>query len=172
MSSCPVILKKGYALAECCSPAPGEPIMGYVSYDKRIVVHKASCQNLRKIESGRQVFLSWNQILGEQEEKPDRDYFKLEEVDFRILKHHQVMGVDYSLMVAKTLKIEPDKAFEHHRKLQGLKLLERVKKVMIQYRKGIVDNKWIKHRNHTYYRITSKGEKYLNFFMEQRKRKV
>jgi len=158
-------LRKGYALAKCCSPSPDESIMGYISYDKRIVVHKASCHNLKKSESGRQVVLSWSQILGKQDEKPDQDYFKLEELDFRILKHHQVMGVDYSLMVAKILKIEPDQVFEHHRKLRGLGLLERVKKVMIQYRKGMVDNKWIKHRNHTYYRITPKGEQYLNFFL-------
>lgn len=172
MSGCPSILKKGYVLPKCCSPAPGEPIMGYVSYDKRIVVHKASCHNIKRIESGRRVFLSWNQISGEQEKKPDHDYLDLEELDFRILKHHRVMGVDYSLMVAKILKIEPDKVFEHHRKLRDLRLLERVKKVMIQYRKGIIDNKWIKHRNHTYYRITSKGEKYLTLSMEQVKRKA
>lgn len=77
------------------------------------------------------------------------------------------MGVDYSLMVAKIIKVSPQLVFEHHRKLKSLKLLERVKKVMIQYRKGIVDNKWIKHRNHTYYRITPKGELYLNFHLEQ-----
>jgi len=105
-------------------------------------------------------------------EKPGQDYFELKEVDFRILKHHQVLGADYSLMVAKILKIEPERVFEHHKKLRDLKLLERVKKVMMQYRKGIVDYKWIKHRNHTYYRITPEGEKYLDFLMKQTGKKT
>jgi len=34
----------------------------------------------------------------------------------------------------------------------------------MQYRKGIVDNKWVKHRNHTYYKLTEKGTKYLDYF--------
>ena len=164
----PPILKEGHSLAKCCSPEPDDAIRGYVNYDKQILVHKAVCHNLKKIEPGRLVFLSWDQILEEKAEKPDSDYLELEKLDFRILEHHRVMGVDYSLMVARILQIEPAKVFEHHRKLQKLKLLERVKKVMIRYRKGVVDNKWIKHRNHTYYRITPRGEKYLNFYSAQK----
>ena len=168
MLESPPILKEGHSLAKCCSPEPDDTIRGYVNYDKQIVVHKTVCHNLKKIEPGRLVFLSWDQILEEKAEKPDSDYLELEKLDFRILEHHRVMGVDYSLMVARILQIEPTKVFEHHRKLQELKLLERVKKVMIRYRKGVVDNKWIKHRNHTYYRITPKGEKYLNFYSAQK----
>lgn len=167
MSAYPITLKKNYDLAKCCSPEPDEPIIGYVSFNRRVIVHKATCPNIKKIKSDRRVLLSWNQILDKEEGKPGSDFSELDELDFRILKHHQLMGVDYSLMVAKIIKVSPQLVFEHHRKLKSLKLLERVKKVMIQYRKGIVDNKWIKHRNHTYYRITPKGELYLNFHLEQ-----
>ena len=165
-------LKEGHTLAKCCSPEPGDRIVGYVNYQNRIVVHKASCANLKKIQAARRVSLSWDQISGHKEERPGRDYFKLGGLDFLILEHHKMMGVDYSLMVARALKVEPVKVFERHRKLRNMKLLDRVKKVMIQYRKGIVERKWIKHRNHTYYGITPKGEKYLSFFLAQTKRRV
>ena len=102
------------------------------------------------------------------DDEPGEDFRELDELDFDILKHHQRMGVDYSLMVASVLNIEPELAFERHTKLRGLKLLKRVEKVMIRYRENVVDNKWIKHRNHTYYEITPKGEKYLRLFVSQK----
>lgn len=172
MSAHPLVLRKGYSLAKCCSPEPDEPIMGYVSYQNKVIVHKVSCPNIEKIKSDRRVLLSWNQILDKEVKEPGPDFLKLEELDLKILKHHQIWGVDYSLMVAEILKVPPQQVFEHHRKLKDLKLLKRVKKVMIQYRKGIVDNKWIKHRNHTYYQLTPKGEKYLNFYLARLDRDI
>ena len=163
-------LKQGYAKANCCSPEPNDSITGYFSYKNLIVVHKTSCGNLNKVESNRLLSLSWDEILEAPEGKPDHTYSQLEEVDFRILRHHQVVGVDYSWMVAEMLNLDPQLVFERHRKLRGLKLVERVPKVMIQYRKNIVDHKWIKHRNHTYYQITPKGERYLNFFIGEKNR--
>jgi hypothetical protein len=160
-------LKKDYVIAKCCNPRPpNDPIIGHLNFKQVIVVHKTGCQHLKKVEPERLVKLSWNDITEQKDEGVGKDYSKLDKLDFRILKHHKTMGIDYSLMVAKILRIKPDQAFEHHRKLRSLKLLERVSKVMVQYRKNIVDNKWIKHRNHTYYRITPKGERYLNFFLE------
>lgn len=159
-------LKQGYTQAKCCSPAPGDSITGYFSYNNSVVVHKTSCDNLKKAEPKRLLSLFWDEISEAEESKPDQDYFQLDELDFSILRHHQVMGVDYAWMVAEMLCLEPQLVFERHKKLRDSKLLVRVQLVMIRYRKNIVDHKWIKHRNHTYYRITPKGEKYLNFFME------
>jgi predicted transcriptional regulator len=45
--------------------------------------------------------------------------------------------------------------------------LKRVEKLMIQYRKNIVKGKWIKHRNHTYYELTPKGERWIEGFEER-----
>jgi hypothetical protein len=163
-------LKEGYTKAKCCSPEPDDSIIGYTSYDNVIVVHKTSCENLKKVEPKRLFSLSWEEISETEESKPDPDYSKLDGIDFRILEHHQVMGVDYAWAVAEKLSLEPQLVFERHKKLRDLKLLERVQKVMIQYRKNIVDHKWTKHRNHTYYRITPKGEKYLNFFIGDKNR--
>jgi hypothetical protein len=160
-----VRLKEGYRAAKCCAPRPADPVRGYFSHDNLIVVHKTSCPNLGRADQARVLSLSWEEILESSHEVPGEDFHQLDELDFEILEHHQKMGVDYSLMVASVLNIEPGMAFERHRKLRGLKLLKRVEKIMIRYRESVVDNKWIKHRNHTYYEITPKGEKYLRFFI-------
>ena len=160
-----VRLKEGYRVAKCCSPRPDDSIRGYFSHDKVIVVHKASCLNLGKTDRARLLSLSWEEILGRSDDEPGEDFCQLDELDFDILRHHEKMGVDYSLMVASVLNIEPKLAFERHGKLRGLKLLKRVEKVMIRYRENVVDNKWVKHRNHTYYEITPKGKRYLGHFI-------
>jgi len=160
-----VRLKEGYRLAKCCSPRPDDPIRGYFSQDNVIVVHKSSCPNLGKTDQARLLSLSWEEILEASNDEPGEDFCELDELDFEILRHHEKMGIDYSLMVASVLNIEAELAFERHRKLRGLKLLKRVERVMIRYRENVADNKWIKHRNHTYYEITPKGEKHLDFFI-------
>jgi len=105
-------LKGGYKIAQCCSPQPNDSIIGYFSYNNIVVVHKTSCRNIKNSESERRLSLFWEDILEEEENKPDKDYHQLDELDFRILQHHMVMGVDYSLMVARMLNIEPRRMFE------------------------------------------------------------
>ncbi len=48
-------------LAGCCSPVPGEPIVGYVSRGRGITIHRTNCYNLRHLEqdSGRFVEVAW-----------------------------------------------------------------------------------------------------------------
>jgi GTP pyrophosphokinase len=48
-------------LAGCCSPVPGEPIVGYVSRGRGITVHRTDCYNLRHLEqdSGRMIEVNW-----------------------------------------------------------------------------------------------------------------
>jgi hypothetical protein len=162
-------LKEGYKLAGCCSPELEDSILGYFSYANVIVIHKSTCGNLKKAEPDRIITLSWEEVLEKPEEKPGSEFFQLDRLDFSILQHHRTMGIDYSLMVAKILKIESQLAFDRHRKLKGMGLLKRVEKVMVRYRRNIVDNKWIKHRNHTYYQITPKGESYLDSFVSKKK---
>ena len=162
-------LKKEYILAKCCSPLPPENIVGYYSYDNILKVHKQNCTNLKKAAPDRLVQLEWHDILEPPESKPDDDFNHLDIVDFKILEHHQNLGIDYSLKVAKDVNIPKQDAFERHNKLKDMGLLERVDALMVQYRKGIVKNKWIKHRNHTYYQITLKGKKYLDYFLKMKK---
>ncbi|MDF1545553.1 MAG: DUF2250 domain-containing protein [bacterium] len=156
-------LKEQYTLAKCCSPAEEDNIVGYYSYDNRLKVHREDCPNLAKAEAERLVALQWSEILEDEGFVPGNDYDQLDETDFAILRHHLEYDIDYSLIVAKMLSIPKQDAFERHRQLRDLKLLERVDAVMVRYRKGVVDNKWIKHRNHTYFRLTPLGRKYLDY---------
>lgn len=162
-------LKKEYTLAKCCKPSLTDNIIGYYSYDNVLKVHKRDCQNLNKAEQERLVVLEWAEIIEVSPQfEPDDDYHLIDNNDWRVLLHHKEYGVDYSLLVARKLYIPKQTAFDCHKKLRDMNLLERVKPLIIQYRKGIVDNKWIKHRNHTYYDLTDKGNKYLEYYFKNK----
>ena len=54
--------------AKCCHPIPGDPIEGYLSSEKGVVVHRESCKNLGEMRENRErlVALRWDdQIEGE-----------------------------------------------------------------------------------------------------------
>ncbi len=159
-------LKENYILANCCKPKIENSITGYYSHENFIKVHRSDCHNLAKAEASRLVKLEWGEIIEADEFEPDDDFGLLDDIDFRILKHHDQMGIDYSLMVAAELQIDQRIAFDRHDKLREMGLIQRVNAVMVQYRKKIVKNKWIKHRNHTYYDLTEKGKKYLRYFLQ------
>lgn len=154
-------LKEPYVLARCCEPRPDSDIVGYHSFETAIKVHRADCTNLSRTDRERLVQLNWSDILESETECPGESFGELDALDFAILAHHDRVGLDYSLVVARSLQLEKTEAFQRHRKLRELGLIERVDKLMIQYRKGIVDHKWIKHRNHTYYDLTDLGRGYL-----------
>ena len=155
-----------YKISGCCSPIRGDVIVGYLKDSGEISVHKADCQHLEKFQSERILQITWEELPNDDddEEKIDKDFYKLDDVDYYILKHHQEMGIDYSIAVARDVGIPREECFKHHRKLKQLNFLKRVEKVMIQYRKNIVKHKWIKHRNHTYYELTEKGDRFLSFY--------
>lgn len=161
-------LVEGYKTANCCSPRPDCEISGYFSHNGIMVVHRNQCINLNKVDPERIIKLSWPEILDKPPEKPDDDYELLEELDLMIMLHHREYGVDYSLKVARVLHEDKQAVFDSHNKLREMNILKRVKPLIIQYRKGIVDNKWIKHRNHTYYQLTEKGDLYLDHYLEDK----
>lgn len=50
-----------YSLAGCCSPLPGEPIIGVVTRShKGISIHHRNCNNVRNFESDRLIPVHWN----------------------------------------------------------------------------------------------------------------
>jgi hypothetical protein len=159
-------LKENYVLAKCCRPGEDDSIVGYYSHDNFIKVHRSDCHNLKKTDSARLITLDWRDLYDIDDFVPGDDYEVLDGIDFSILRHHQVLGVDYSLEVAAVLRLSKQTVFDRHRKLREMKLLKRVQPVMIRYRKNIVKNKWIKHRNHTYYDLTGKGRDYLRYYFK------
>jgi RelA/SpoT family (p)ppGpp synthetase len=48
-----------YSLANCCSPIPGEPIVGVVTRSKGVSVHRIECNSLQDIETERLMDLQW-----------------------------------------------------------------------------------------------------------------
>jgi len=49
--------------ARCCHPIPGDPIEGYLSFEKGVVVHRAQCKNLADLRdhAERQISLRWDE---------------------------------------------------------------------------------------------------------------
>lgn len=163
-------IREEYTLANCCKPSTDEAIVGYHSYGELIKIHTKDCPNLANVESNRLVELDWHDVVVIEGFTPNRKYLSLGENDFRILALHLKVGLDYSHKVARMLHLEKQEVFDRHIKLREIGLLRRVPKVMIRYRKGVVDNKWIKHRNHTYYELTEEGRKFAEHYVGQRGR--
>ena len=46
-------------LAKCCSPLPGEDILGYISMERGIVVHRRDCKQLKSLDPERYVDVLW-----------------------------------------------------------------------------------------------------------------
>jgi GTP pyrophosphokinase len=45
--------------AGCCTPLPGEPIVGYISRGRGVIVHTHDCPNLMQFEPERLIHVSW-----------------------------------------------------------------------------------------------------------------
>lgn len=64
-----------YSFAKCCSPIPGEPIVGVVTRTKGVTVHRADCQTLDTIPSERLMNIRWT---GQNLNKTYRTNIKIE----------------------------------------------------------------------------------------------
>ncbi len=53
--------------AKCCTPIPGDPIIGTMTTGKGLVVHRAECSNARRVsDSGRILSVEWSPELDEE----------------------------------------------------------------------------------------------------------
>ncbi|MGJ5674408.1 MAG: RelA/SpoT family protein [Nostochopsis sp.] len=64
-SDSPIVGVEGllYHLAGCCTPIPGEAIIGVVTRGRGISIHRQGCHNLEQAECDRLVPVNWNQGL-------------------------------------------------------------------------------------------------------------
>jgi len=49
-----------YSFARCCSPIPGEPIVGVVTRSKGVTIHRLDCKTLDEIEPERLLDIRWS----------------------------------------------------------------------------------------------------------------
>lgn len=49
-----------YHISRCCSPVPGEPIIGVVTRSRGVSVHREDCKSLKTINPERLLPISWN----------------------------------------------------------------------------------------------------------------
>jgi len=51
--------------AKCCHPTPGDPIAGYLSSEKGVVVHRENCNNLSELRDNRERFIAlrWDEEI-------------------------------------------------------------------------------------------------------------
>ena len=160
-----------YKIAKCCMPQEGNAITGYFKEDGTITVHDTTCNAVKSLRPERLLAVAWDEIR-RTETATDAvplapEFAELDETDYFILKHHQELGMDYSIVVAETLRIPLEEMHQRHRKLRDLGGLKRVEGRIIHYRKNIVKGKWIKHRNHTYYELTPEGRMWIQAFENQ-----
>ena len=158
-----------YKIAKCCVPKESDAITGYFKEDGTITVHGAACNAVQELRTERLLKVTWDEIQTTEitTDALAPEFAQLDETDYFILKHHQELGMDYSIVVAETLRIPLEEMHQRHRKLKELGGLKRVEGRIIHYRKNIVKGKWIKHRNHTYYELTPEGKMWIEAFEHQ-----
>ncbi|HKL94010.1 MAG TPA: bifunctional (p)ppGpp synthetase/guanosine-3',5'-bis(diphosphate) 3'-pyrophosphohydrolase [Clostridia bacterium] len=52
-------------LAHCCSPVPGDEIVGYVSRGRGVSVHRVDCTNVKGMEAERMIEAKWDRLVSE-----------------------------------------------------------------------------------------------------------
>jgi (p)ppGpp synthase/HD superfamily hydrolase len=64
-SDSPIVGVEGlmYHLAGCCTPIPGESIIGVVTRGRGISIHRQGCSNLENVEGDRLVPVKWNSAM-------------------------------------------------------------------------------------------------------------
>jgi GTP diphosphokinase / guanosine-3',5'-bis(diphosphate) 3'-diphosphatase len=50
------------SFAKCCNPIKGENIIGYITQNRGLVIHKNSCANLKNVIKSRQKNVQWNEV--------------------------------------------------------------------------------------------------------------
>ena len=46
-------------LGKCCTPVPGDEVVGYITRGRGVTVHRENCSNIRNLDSDRRVEITW-----------------------------------------------------------------------------------------------------------------
>ena len=50
-----------YHISRCCSPVPGEPIVGVITRSRGISVHREDCKSLSGVDTERIMPINWSE---------------------------------------------------------------------------------------------------------------
>jgi predicted transcriptional regulator len=93
--------------------------------------------------------------------------YDLSDLELKILKYHKIMGPDYSKLISHRFHISLQEAFDIHKKLLSMGLLQKVTAPIINYHSKDKRLKSLKHRNHTYYDLSRTGKLLLREYERQ-----
>ena len=51
----------------CCTPIPGDPIMGFITRGRGITIHRADCSKSFELDQARRIDVEWNEDKGQDE---------------------------------------------------------------------------------------------------------
>lgn len=54
--------------AKCCSPIPGDAILGYITLGRGLVIHRADCEKAFELDQARRVDVEWNSNIAKAQE--------------------------------------------------------------------------------------------------------
>ena len=91
--------------SKCCSPLPGEPIIGYITQGQGVTIHRKGCVNVLKMSNERKIEVEWSEGLTESypasiKIKTDDQFGLLAEIAAVISKHKS------NILNAKTETLE------------------------------------------------------------------
>ncbi len=86
-------------MARCCHPIPGDPIVGFISRGRGVIVHRKDCSRLRKAEIQRQIDVRWTE-----------DDVNLHSVNLRIITENRPTLLSQISQVFDNLNIQISRA--------------------------------------------------------------
>ncbi len=127
-----------YQVAKCCSPLPGEPIVGVVTRSRGVMVHRDDCQNLEQANQERMMGVSWGGTAIAGPVKTSAVKLEIHAFDrVGVLKDilSKVADLKTNLSNAK-VRINPDQtaSLEITVDVQNLQHLERIKQAILEVR--------------------------------------
>ncbi|MGD1875350.1 MAG: RelA/SpoT family protein [Mastigocoleus sp.] len=138
-SDSPIIGVEGlvYHLGGCCTPIPGEPIIGVVTRGRGITIHHQGCENLENVECDRLVPVNWNPSVKSNKNQTYSINVQIETLDrvgvFKdILSRLSDKGINVGYAKVRTSKNQPaliDLGIEVSDRFQLEQIFSQIKKM-------------------------------------------
>ncbi|MCZ6790543.1 MAG: ACT domain-containing protein, partial [Candidatus Dadabacteria bacterium] len=144
------VLVRGYddvmiRFANCCSPLPGEDIVGYITRGKGITIHRIDCPKLLEVDYSRRIDVDWDskfkgsrpaRILVTCTDRPGilssiTNSFSSSEVNISKAEIHSTDVEDaigtFDVVVSDLSQLED--VIKSIKKVKGVKTVERMKEI-------------------------------------------